>query len=128
MRDDDIAIGAVNCAVESYMCQHMFNIRAYPTIRMVSKRHGTQQEFLDHANKVCVTKYGYASSFFCVSVSILPNLVLILPHLIFEWQNVESISTWARQVGDEWRWLFSRANLTIIPNRAEFQTQVTTLF
>jgi len=47
LKESDVSVGAVNCEVEKYLCASMFNIRAYPTIRMVNKRHGAQQEYLD---------------------------------------------------------------------------------
>jgi thiol-disulfide isomerase/thioredoxin len=90
LRDEEtVAVGAVNCAVEQHLCGSVFNIRAYPTIRLISKRHGTQQEFGDaHA------------------------------------RGVESIATWAKEIADEWKWLFSRANLTEFETEEAFQQQV----
>lgn len=40
----DIEVGAVNCELNANLCQREFNIRKYPTIRLVSPAHGTQHE------------------------------------------------------------------------------------
>ena len=90
LRDDEsVAVGAVNCAVEQHLCGSVFNIRAYPTIRLISKRHGTQQEFGDQAHK-----------------------------------TVDAMAAWAREIAQEWTWLFARANLTDVVDEADFQQQV----
>ena len=44
--DVDIEVGAINCVDESnkQLCAEDFNIRKYPTLRMISPMHGTQHE------------------------------------------------------------------------------------
>jgi len=45
--DNQIEIGAINCEVNKRICQEEFNLRRYPTVRLVNPFHGTQHE-LDH--------------------------------------------------------------------------------
>ena len=52
LRNDDVEVGAINCEVETHLCSRIFNIRAYPTLRLVSKKHGVQQEYDDHNRDV----------------------------------------------------------------------------
>lgn len=40
----DIEVGAINCEQNANLCQREFNIRKYPTIRLISPAHGTQHE------------------------------------------------------------------------------------
>jgi len=42
--NDNVEVAAVNCEAEKDMCAKVFNIRSYPTVRMINKKHGTQQE------------------------------------------------------------------------------------
>lgn len=42
----DLEVAAVNCETEINLCRETFNIRSYPTIRMVNKGMGMQQEYL----------------------------------------------------------------------------------
>lgn len=43
--EDDIEVGAVNCATEEAICSRWFGIRAYPTLLALNDKHGTRQEF-----------------------------------------------------------------------------------
>lgn len=45
LADDDIEAGAINCAKEQGLCGDRFGIRSYPTVRLINREHGTQQEF-----------------------------------------------------------------------------------
>ena len=45
LEPDSIEVGAVNCQTEEAICADRFAIRSYPTIRMVSRLRGAQQEY-----------------------------------------------------------------------------------
>jgi thiol-disulfide isomerase/thioredoxin len=45
LADDDIEVGGINCAKDRDMCQKTFNIRSYPTVRLLNRHYGTMQEF-----------------------------------------------------------------------------------
>eukprot|EP01047_Picozoa_sp_COSAG01_P110183 COSAG01_NODE_39017_length_482_cov_0.655352_1_plen_127_part_01 len=41
----DVEVGAVNCQTEAALCAERFNLRSYPTIRMLNRARGMQQEY-----------------------------------------------------------------------------------
>ena len=43
--EDDVEVGVVNCVSESALCQASFNVRSYPTLRLVNVAQGMMQEF-----------------------------------------------------------------------------------
>ena len=45
LEEDEIETGAVNCQTESNLCAERFAIRSYPTIRLINRERGTQQEY-----------------------------------------------------------------------------------
>lgn len=40
----DVEVGAINCQTNGDLCRDDFNLRAYPTVRLVSPHHGMQHE------------------------------------------------------------------------------------
>ena len=45
MESDDVEVGAVNCQTEQALCAERFNLRSYPTIRLLNRQRGMQQEY-----------------------------------------------------------------------------------
>lgn len=45
MEQDPIDFGAINCEKEPKLCGDRFNIKSYPTLKLVNANHGMQQEF-----------------------------------------------------------------------------------
>ena len=76
LAEDEIETGAANCQTEGDLCAERFAIRSYPTIRLINRKRGTQQEY----DK---------------SESLEP----------------QAIVDWAREIAEEWRWLFQNAAL-----------------
>jgi thiol-disulfide isomerase/thioredoxin len=46
LEEDEIETGAVNCQTEANLCAERFAIRSYPTIRLINRERGTQQEYV----------------------------------------------------------------------------------
>jgi len=45
LEEDEIEVGAINCQTDATLCAERFAIRAYPTIRLINRERGTQQEY-----------------------------------------------------------------------------------
>jgi hypothetical protein len=43
----DVEVGAINCETNADLCMRDFNLRKYPTVRIVSPAHGTQHEITE---------------------------------------------------------------------------------
>ena len=44
LESDDVEVGAVNCKTEATLCAERFNLRSYPTVRLLNRARGMQQE------------------------------------------------------------------------------------
>lgn len=53
LEEDEIETGAVNCQTEANLCADRFAIRSYPTIRLINRERGTQQEYVDMPSARC---------------------------------------------------------------------------
>eukprot|EP00808_Paulinella_micropora_P004738 g81248.t1 len=57
LKDEAIEVGAVNCESNKYLCNEKFNIRQYPTMRMLSRKRGMQQEFMDQHSEAHILQW-----------------------------------------------------------------------
>eukprot|EP00457_Paulinella_chromatophora_P004080 gb/GEZN01004090.1/.p1 GENE.gb/GEZN01004090.1/~~gb/GEZN01004090.1/.p1 ORF type:complete len:527 (-),score=50.20 gb/GEZN01004090.1/:84-1664(-) len=46
--DEPIELGAVNCEGNKILCQQNYNIRQYPTFRLISRKRGMMQEYVEN--------------------------------------------------------------------------------
>eukprot|EP00750_Incisomonas_marina_P032337 INCI9142.4.p1 GENE.INCI9142.4~~INCI9142.4.p1 ORF type:complete len:984 (+),score=126.33 INCI9142.4:332-2953(+) len=45
LSDDDVEVGAVNCETQIKACRDWFAVPSYPTLRLINRHHGMQQDY-----------------------------------------------------------------------------------
>jgi thiol-disulfide isomerase/thioredoxin len=101
LADEQVEIGAVNCAAQGVMCNARFGIRQYPTLLAFSNILSRDESGKSGQRGTWALRQEYDGVF-----------------------ESAAIVAWLRAVAREWRWLARTSSLARITNRADFVTSV----